>query len=438
MIKHERGLRRGDPMYNSYQHESELVDEGMSMKDFKTNRKKNERKEASADARKRGHEGKEWYNTGRTYSADEAKSRRSNMTDYERQQRYQTAEDPDSDDADTYPASKTKDPKKLRKQKAMGEGYLAEKSLSRAQQRFMGMVYAAKKGETPASPEVAKAAAGMSKKAAKDFAKTKHAGLPEKKEEVKEELSLVDRILDEAIKGTVAGGKSRAKKYKAVAKQAKLAAAVNKAMKDDSEPAPKKSEEERKTEAKKQVKRGKSDPSALTRRAAVAGAARLKAEKEKTKRQRERQQYETERRAEKGGQKQQKLEAAYKEKRIKAAQQQSDKEEARKQQTKQEIKSAVKQGLGSIKTGYVSDKESAGKAADQMISNVGSIAGGILKAGRGVVAAKMKERKEKKQEEKRQQRHEKIRSEMSKEEFSNWREEFILEVDDQTVQNQKK
>ena len=125
-------------------------------------------------------------------------------------------------------------------------------------------------------------------------------------------------------KGTVAGGKSRAKKYKAVAKQAKLAAAVNKAMKDDSEPAPKKPEEERKTEAKKQVKRGKSDPSALTRRAAVAGAARLKAEKEKTKRQRERQQYETERRAEKRGQKQQKLEAAYKEKRIKAAQQPRD------------------------------------------------------------------------------------------------------------------
>jgi len=50
---------------------------------------------------------------------------------------------------------------------------LDEKALSRAQQRFMGMVYAAKKGETPASPEVAKAAEGMSKKAARDFAKNK-------------------------------------------------------------------------------------------------------------------------------------------------------------------------------------------------------------------------------------------------------------------------
>ena len=63
------------------------------------------------------------------------------------------------------------------------ETQLDEKALSRAQQRFMGMVYAAKKGETPASPEVAKAAAGMSKKAARDFAKTKHAKLPEKVEE---------------------------------------------------------------------------------------------------------------------------------------------------------------------------------------------------------------------------------------------------------------
>ncbi len=60
---------------------------------------------------------------------------------------------------------------------------LTEKAKSKAQQRFMGMVYAAKKGEPPASPEVAKAAAGMSKKEAKKFAKTKHEGLPVHKEE---------------------------------------------------------------------------------------------------------------------------------------------------------------------------------------------------------------------------------------------------------------
>jgi hypothetical protein len=49
---------------------------------------------------------------------------------------------------------------------------------SKAQQRFMGMVHAAQKGETPASPEVAKVAKDMNKSDAKDFASTSHAGLP--------------------------------------------------------------------------------------------------------------------------------------------------------------------------------------------------------------------------------------------------------------------
>lgn len=61
--------------------------------------------------------------------------------------------------------------------------FITEKAVSKAQQKFMGMVYAAKKGEKPASPEVAKAAAGMSKGEAKKFAKTKHKGLPVHKEE---------------------------------------------------------------------------------------------------------------------------------------------------------------------------------------------------------------------------------------------------------------
>ena len=55
-------------------------------------------------------------------------------------------------------------------------------AVSKAQQRFMGMVYAAKKGKlTNPSPEVAKAAASIKKKDAKDFASTKHKRLPEKK-----------------------------------------------------------------------------------------------------------------------------------------------------------------------------------------------------------------------------------------------------------------
>ena len=62
--------------------------------------------------------------------------------------------------------------------------FLTERAVSKAQQRFMGMVYAAKKGEKPASAEVAAAAKGMTKKEAKKFAKTKHKGLPVRKEAV--------------------------------------------------------------------------------------------------------------------------------------------------------------------------------------------------------------------------------------------------------------
>ena len=56
---------------------------------------------------------------------------------------------------------------------------LQEKAKSKAQQKFMGMVYSAKKGEKAASPAVKKAAQGMSKKAAHDYAATKHKGKPE-------------------------------------------------------------------------------------------------------------------------------------------------------------------------------------------------------------------------------------------------------------------
>ena len=62
-----------------------------------------------------------------------------------------------------------------------GEKQVDEKAVSKKQQRFMGMVHAAQKGEKPASKEVAKTAKSMGKKDAEDFAATKHKGLPEKK-----------------------------------------------------------------------------------------------------------------------------------------------------------------------------------------------------------------------------------------------------------------
>jgi hypothetical protein len=69
-------------------------------------------------------------------------------------------------------------------------------AVSKAQQRFMGMVHSAKKGdmENP-SPEVAKAADSMSDKDAKDFASTSHKGLPHRiKEMVLAELRSVKAI----------------------------------------------------------------------------------------------------------------------------------------------------------------------------------------------------------------------------------------------------
>ena len=57
-------------------------------------------------------------------------------------------------------------------------------SKSKAQQRFFGMVDAYKKGEMKnASRKIKKAAKGMSMDDVKDFAETKHKGLPEKVEE---------------------------------------------------------------------------------------------------------------------------------------------------------------------------------------------------------------------------------------------------------------
>ena len=64
-------------------------------------------------------------------------------------------------------------------------GMMSEKAVSKAQQKFMGMVHAAQKGEKPASKAVADVAKSMKKKDAKDFASTKHKGLPDKVEEDK-------------------------------------------------------------------------------------------------------------------------------------------------------------------------------------------------------------------------------------------------------------
>ena len=78
-----------------------------------------------------------------------------------------------------------------------GEQELDEKAVSKKQQKFMGMVHAAQKGEKPASGAVAKTAKTMGKKDAEDFASTKHKGLPEKKKpEAKDKKKEVEETSD--------------------------------------------------------------------------------------------------------------------------------------------------------------------------------------------------------------------------------------------------
>jgi hypothetical protein len=76
-------------------------------------------------------------------------------------------------------------------------------AVSKAQQRFMGMVHAAQKGdiENP-SPEVSKAADSMSDKDAKDFASTSHKGLPDKKDEqIKQLKEKIRQLVREKMMG---------------------------------------------------------------------------------------------------------------------------------------------------------------------------------------------------------------------------------------------
>lgn len=72
-----------------------------------------------------------------------------------------------------------KDGNKKEPMKKAAKEKIEEKAVSQAQQKFMGMVHAAQKGAKAASPEVAKVAKDMGKKDAKDFAATKHKGLPQ-------------------------------------------------------------------------------------------------------------------------------------------------------------------------------------------------------------------------------------------------------------------
>lgn len=70
--------------------------------------------------------------------------------------------------------------------------YLQEKAESEQQQKLFGLALSVKRGKTSrseASPEVLKIVDSMSEKQIRDYAKTKHEGIPKKVEEAKEEES---------------------------------------------------------------------------------------------------------------------------------------------------------------------------------------------------------------------------------------------------------
>ena len=80
-------------------------------------------------------------------------------------------------------------------------------AVSKAQQRFMGMVHATQKGDMDSpSPEVSKAADSMSDKDAKDFASTSHKGLPDKKtEQINKLKEIIRKIVKERMMEEMTG-----------------------------------------------------------------------------------------------------------------------------------------------------------------------------------------------------------------------------------------
>ena len=84
------------------------------------------------------------------------------------------------------------------------EEFMPEKAESKSQQRLMGLALSVQRGDTPrssVSPEVLKMAREMKEKDLKDFAGTKHEGLPEKvkKEEPEFSSPLVESLITENI-----------------------------------------------------------------------------------------------------------------------------------------------------------------------------------------------------------------------------------------------
>ena len=105
---------------------------------------------------------------------------------------------------------------------------VVEEAESKAQQRLMGLALSVKRGDTPMSsvtPQVARMAREMKEKDLKDFAGTKHDGLPEKvkKEEPEVSSPLVESLVESAVQRMVAKARRETDADKRLNRQASSA-----------------------------------------------------------------------------------------------------------------------------------------------------------------------------------------------------------------------
>ena len=105
---------------------------------------------------------------------------------------------------------------------------VVEEAESKAQQRLMGLALSVKRGDTPMSsvtPQVARMAREMKEKDLKDFAGTKHDGLPEKvkKEEPEFSSPLVESLVESAVQRMVAKARRETAADKKLNRQASSA-----------------------------------------------------------------------------------------------------------------------------------------------------------------------------------------------------------------------
>jgi len=111
------------------------------------------------------------------------------------------------------------------KEEVKVETPVVEEAESKAQQRLMGLALSVKRGDTPMSsvtPQVAKMAREMKEKDLKDFAGTKHDGLPEKvkKEEPEVSSPLVESLVESAAQRMAAKARREAAADKRINRQA--------------------------------------------------------------------------------------------------------------------------------------------------------------------------------------------------------------------------